>query len=87
MTTTKYVNYMTYDQILSEIPDIAPLLKPYSPLNDDAIREAVVKHLLSKGFVFHDDVPEIKPVIRKVKHRYYLDAFGTVYKPVKGHNI
>ena len=76
-------NYMTYQQIIEDIPSAAYLLKPYSPLNDDALREKVITHLLSKGFVFGEDIPEIKPVIRKRGHKYYLDQFGIEYERLK----
>lgn len=82
MTTN--VNVMTYDELLRDIPELAPLLKPYSPTNDDIIRNKVKKFLKTQGFSFKDEIPDIRVKYSKRKEKYYLESFGLVYDKVRG---
>ena len=83
MTTNTNINVMTYDELLRDIPELAPLLKPYSPTNDDIIRNKVKKFLKTKGFVFKSEVPEIRVGLSKRMEKYYLQSFGLVYDRIK----
>ena len=82
--TTINVNIMSYEELLRDIPELAPLLKPYSPTNDDIIRNKVKKFLKTKGFTFKTEVPEIRVESTKRMERYYLRSFGLVYDRIKG---
>ena len=78
------INYMSYDELLRDIPELLPLLKPYSPLNDDIIRNKVKKFLKGKGFLFLEEIPEMRVTYSKRQEKYYLKTFGLVYDRIKG---
>lgn len=78
------VNYMSYDELVNDMPELIPLLKPYSPTNDDVIRMKLVKFLKGKGFLFLEEIPEMRVISKKRKEKYYLVSFGLVYDRIKG---
>ena len=80
---TVNINYMTYDELIRDIPDILPYLKPYNPTNDDTIRGKVIDHLAAMGFIFGDDIPDIRVKYTKRKERYRLMEFCVEYKELK----
>ena len=82
MTTTN-INYMSYNELITDMPDLLPLLKPYSPTNDDIIRMKLVKFLKGKGFLFLEEIPEMRVIYKKRKEKYYLESFGLVYDRIK----
>jgi len=82
MTTTN-VNVMSYEELMRDLPELAPLLKPYSPTNDDIIRNKVKKFLKGKGFTFKNEIPDIRVEYSKRMEKYFLRSFGLVYDRIK----